>query len=212
MKKILAVILVALPLLFARPVHAMEGTANLAPVPGSDATCFVASIYRGQYQVIGSCRNLPTAYSAERNRFFVWFQDEAGNWMPMGEVDHGKFQFTSGTRFVAVEVTAEISPAPRQPSSFVLATGRMHELVFSGAAVTPTPVVTLPSGSVVTPTPTVTVTGTVINPTPTASAAPANALANILRTIGRIVAIGFIVLLVVVVVMTIVTRRRGETV
>lgn len=210
MKKILALVLIALPLLFARPVHAMEGTANLAPVPGSDATCFVASIYRGQYQAIGSCRNLPTAYSAERNRFFVWFQDEAGNWMPMGELDHGKFQFTSGTRFVAVEVTAEISPAPRQPSSFVLASGRMHELVFSGSTVTPTPVVSLPSGTVLTPTPTI--TGVVINPTPTPSAAPASALANILRTIGRVVAIGFIILLVIVVIMTIVTRRRGETV
>ncbi len=204
MKKLLALIVLALPLILPSKVRAMEGTADLAPAGGSSARCFVASIYRGnQYQAIGTCRGLPTAFAAERNRFYVWFQNEQGNWMPMGELDHGKFQFTSGLRFVAVEVTAEVSAAPREPSSFVLVSGRMNELAFAASPVTPAPT-GLPSG--LTPTPT-TIGGVVIYP-PVATQSAASTLANLLKTIGKIVVIGFVVLLVVVIVMTIITRRR----
>lgn len=199
MKKLLAIVFAVAFLFLAKPALATEGTATLDPVGSSTASCFVASIYRGQYQVMGSCRNLPTAYDAERNRFFVWFQDERGNWMPMGETDHGKFQFTSGLRFVAVEITAEISVTPREPSSIVLARGRMVPLTFAN---------TSNPGQTITPTPTTIIVTITPTPTKVATSSAAGTLASILMTIGRIIGIGFIILLILVVVMTIVTRRR----
>lgn len=185
-------------LVFTRTASASEGVFELGSVNKSSATCYALSVYvSGRYEVVATCRNLTVPFSSEFTRYMMWAADEKGKYSRLGEVINGKLSRSLSTKFVSLAVTAESSGQPRKPSEYVVATGNLKSIPVLG------PNESARQGEVV------------LTPTPTPVAKVVDqqeksTLAKILATIGRVVGVGFLILLVGVVIMTVVTRRKGN--
>jgi len=190
--------------LSATKALASEGVFKLDSVNDSGASCYALSIFQtGRYKVNGTCRDLMTPYSAELNRYVLWATNAEGESVRIGEVKYGKIESSVSKKFVSLMVTAEEKSTARKPSEFVVARGDWQAVPLEGEV---NKIDSSPLASV-TPSPTEQKT--------TAEAvvedeSERSGVARFLATVGRIVGIGFLLLLVGVVVMTIVTRRKEQ--
>lgn len=180
--------------LFATGARAMEGQAKLNPTAGNSPTCLASTVYMNSaYHVQVTCRDLSTPYSAEITRYVLWRYDaDSKKWFYVGRLDQGKFVGVIGSKFSALQISAEEKNSPREPSEYVVARGDMGTYDFDKGT----------SAPVVTPMLTV-------SPTPTsAPVGGGTSIGKIAGTVLRFVVIGFVIILLGVVVMTVISRRR----
>lgn len=185
-------------------VVASEGVFKLDSVNDSGASCYALSVFgSGRYKVNGTCRELMTPYSAELNRYVLWAINDEGEGVRIGEVKYGKIEASVSKKFVSLMVTAEEKSTARKPSEFVVVKGDWQAVPLEGEENK------IDSGPLVSLTPSPTekkaTTEVVIE-----DEGEKSGVAKFLATVGRIVGIGFLLLLVGVVVMTIVTRRKEQ--
>jgi len=186
-------------------VVASEGVFKLGSVDDSGASCYALSIFQsGRYKVVGTCRELMTPYSAELNRYVLWAIDAEGGSMRIGEVKYGKIEASVSEKFVSLMVTAEEKSTAREPSGSVVVKGDWQAVPLEGEL----------SGKdsrlVVSVTPSPTDEKKAAAEAVVEDGSEQGGVAKFLATVGRIVGIGFLLLLVGVVVMTIVTRRKEQ--
>lgn len=177
---------------------ASEGETNLAPVNVNGPACKAFSVFTdNRYQLMLTCRNLITPYSAEITRYILWvYNSEQKRWLSLGRINQGKLVTSVNFKFEQLQVTAE-EGSPREPSDRIVAQGLVQPFNFDAKTA---PVIT----ATPTPTPTSGI-GAVISPTPTQGK---SVIGNIVGSIAKLLVIGFAVLLIGVVVLTFITRRR----
>ncbi len=182
---------------FVGEVRANEGVFKLGSVGGSSASCYVLSVFQGSsYKILGTCRNLVVPFSAEINHYVMWEIGTDGNIFRIGEVQDGKIGGQVKESFVSLMVTAEGLSSPRKPSERVVAKGDWENVPLVGVSnsVLVAPVVekkVVKAGAI-----------------ETVETKETSGLVKFLSVIGRIVGIGFLLVLVLVVVMTVVMRRK----
>lgn len=203
--KAILVLIVIWLLWAAKGVFANEGNFRLAPSNGSNVSCFVTSVYQnGSYRILGTCRGLVVAYSAEQTRYALWKVEEDDDVLFVADVDDGKIWGSSITEFDELYITAERPSYARQPEGPRVAEGTLEQIEFVGRN---------ESGDsrILTPTPAPENNSIITRSQSTTSGSTVGArLQSILRTIGKIVIIGFLILLVLVIVMTVITRRKEK--
>lgn len=179
------------------PARASEGQAALESKSIGGPKCLVNSVFIDTtYHVLVTCRDLVTPYSAEVTRYNLWiYNTSLKRWVSLGRINQGKLYTNTSVKFDQLQVTAEAVSSPRQPSEFVVASGMVVPFDFDKGSLALTP----------TPTPTPTPNAANIVPSPVASG---NVVGNAVRTVVKLLVVGFVVLLVGVVVMTVITRRR----
>ena len=182
----------------ADKVQANEGVFELGSVADSGSSCYVLSVFEsGRYMVTGTCRDLKTPFSADLNRYVLWSTNSDDETFRVGEVKYGKIDGTVSDKFVTLMVTAEAKGSPRKPGESVVARGSWKAIPLVGEA----------QNIVVTPTPTPEVQKEAAVTTETTER---SGIAKFLSAVGRVIGIGFLLLLVGVVVMTIITRRKEQ--
>lgn len=195
MKKILGLLLgLGLAFTVATQARASEGQAILEPTTPGGPKCLVASVFIDRnYQLLLTCRNLITPYSAEITRYVFWaYNPEQKRWTSLGRVNQGKLATSTNFKFTELQVTAE-EGSPREPSERIVVKGAVAPFDFDKAAA---PILTA------TKTPTPIITG-VVTPIP-----QGNVVGGVVRSIAKFLVIGFVVLLVAVVVLTFISRRK----
>ncbi len=196
-KPIVLVVLTTIALFFAADARANEGTAYLKPEGGKAGECFVSSIFvEGSYKVMASCRNLPVAWSAEKNRYVLW-RTSGEKVSRIGEIIAGKLYNNINDKFERLLVTAESDGYTNKPSEDVVARGELEALAFGSSST---------GKSFYTPAPTTTAKGSdILVPQPTGTSKLTSAVVGV----AKVVILGFVLLLVVVGVLGFLARKRG---
>jgi hypothetical protein len=199
MKKMIGLVLgLGLWVILAVPAMANEGELVLRGTVANGPACKAASVYvRGSYQVLLTCRNLLTPYSAEITRYVAWYREGESRWNRLGVLENGKLSSQTNEAFTQIQITAEETSGPRTASDRVIVAGQLTEFDFGLSSIT----TTQPS----VPSPTVTVS-TEVTP---GAVQNQGSVGQTIKNIGRALGIGFLLLLVGVVAMTFITRRRG---
>ena len=198
MKKILGAVLgLVLIFLIAGSARASEGQSVLQAATAAGPRCLVNSVFVDTtYHVLTTCRNLITPYSAEVTRYILWYQSSTQKrWVSFGQLKQGKLYSSTNTKFEDLKITAEAASSPREPSENIIASGKIVPYDFD---VVITPLVQGTPSPTITPAP----------QTTPATAASSLSIGNVVKSIAKILIIGFGLLLVGVVVMTFITRRR----
>jgi len=185
--------------------RANEGIFRMLPQSGSGMNCFVTSIYiDGTYKMIGTCRGLTMAYSAEQTKYVLWKMEEGETkWTRVDEVTDGKITASSGKKFTSLAISAETPVYARTPEGPVVMEGDMEQIPFAGGS----SAINIDSGLVrvsVTATPTRKAQPLLSTSTDTTQ----SGVSKVVSTIGRIVLFLFIALIVIVIVMAVVMRRK----
>lgn len=185
-------------LFLAADVRANEGTAYLKPESGRVGECFVSSIFvDGGYKVMASCRDLPVAWSAEKNRYVLW-RTSGEKVVRIGEIVAGKLYNNINDKFERLLVTAESDGYTNKPSEDVVARGELEALAFGSSSSA--------GKSFYTPVPTVSEKGSdILVPQPTGTSKLTSAVIGV----AKVVILGFVLLLVVVGVLGFLARKRG---
>lgn len=198
MKKMILSLTLALGLLVVGSQIAIANEGIFKLSGSNNSVCFALSVYKDdRYQVLGTCRNLITPFSAEQTRLIAWRETENKTWKKLTEIEGGKFSAYSNDKFEALKITAEADWNPKKPSETVLVEGGLANLPFESK-------IEVKETVDITPTPTEsrTTKATVKTETPKTSGSLIGAIA---RAIGTI----FLVLVVAGVILTIVTKRKG---
>lgn len=191
-------------LLSAKAVSANEGVFNLEAVEGS-GSCYALSVYDdSRFEILLSCQNLETPFTAELNRYMLWVENSQDDVSRLGEIDRGKFEGSIGSEFVRMFVTAEGKRTPRSPSEQVVVSGTVEDIPFVTQGQGGQDKKVREVESKVDEQADNQVEQKTDNQEEEQSTA-----GGILRTVGRVFLIALVVLLGVVVVMTVVTRRKG---
>ncbi len=192
-------------------ILANEGTVVLNPEAGYVGKCYLASVYiDSSYRVIGSCRGLPVALSAEQNKYVLWRQmgESAYRMVP---IENGKFNTAVAEKFENVFITVESDSYTNKPSGPVVARGTLSPLPLnvSGQA----------SGGTFSSSPGVAQGGVTVSLSPrsasnssvssSANTTGADRLGVLLRGVGRALIYGFVLLLIIVGVLSFLSRRKN---
>lgn len=126
MKKTIFTFLLVAFLSIPAVAHASEGEATLTNKIGTQATCWMGSVFMQDlnYHIIGTCRNLTYPGGAEIVNYVLWGNPEAsGTAFRIGELGLGKFEYRTQNAFTSVFVTVERDRNVRTPSGQLIMQG-----------------------------------------------------------------------------------------
>lgn len=183
----------------ASHVHASEGQTVLTNRIGTQATCWIGSVFMQDlyYHLLGTCRNITYPGGAEIVNYIVWATPQSGGapvWV--GDLGLGKVEYRTQNPFSSLFVTVERDRNVRTPSGPIIMQGSIEPfsmLEGKTRATSKPSEVAAPQESTDDP----------LSATPKPTAAPASGIARFLT--GGIIA--FLGLFAVIFIIFIVTRR-----
>lgn len=110
-------------------VHASEGQTTLTNRIGTQATCWVGSVFMQDlnYHLIGTCRNITYPGGAEIVNYVLWATPQAGgSAVRIGDLGLGKLEYRTKDPFSALFVTVERDRNIRTPSGTIIMQGSME--------------------------------------------------------------------------------------
>lgn len=194
------IILLFASFLQATRAEASEGVVELGSINGSTTRCFAMSTLVNRstnYLLVLQCRNL--IYPVEPvGMFYILWSNPIGlgkdsKPIPIGDIAFGNLSFNIQNSFSSLFITKEQTQSPSQPSNDRVMEGRVKSISFLEKEPTPTiiPSPTIKLSPVIEPTPKITQT---VTPTPQPKGS--GILLNIIRVLGILLIITFVIAII----------------
>ena len=187
-------------------VLANEGTIDLTAVSGGEERCFATSVYTDRsYKVLMTCQNLKMALDPVKNRYVAWV-DSGTKKRSLGEIEHGKLSASASMPFERIFITLEKEGRPNKSDEPIFMEGSVKEIKYGDDYERREET---RFDSTLDRSDEVDVKGAkTAEVDKTSQAEESTGLGGVLKTIGKVILIGFGLLIAVVGVLSFASRRK----